>query len=647
MRRMKKTIAVILCLIMALGSFAFADVKDYEGHWAQATIQKWMDSGKVSGYPDGSYKPDANVTRAEFVKLVNGIIDFNKKADLTFKDVPATEWYYDYVGVAQEIGYISGYSAEKFGPNDYITREQAASILSRIQYLANNEEAAGKFTDSSDMSSWAKGSVGAASEAGFISGYTDGSLKPLNNLTRAEALTMIDNVMVNGKNVVVYNAGAELKDFVVEGDLIIAKTVGDGDVHLTNVEVKGNLYVYGGGENSLYFNNLKVAKIVVEKDKVRLVLGEGTTVQEVEITTEVKLENTDGTVAKVTLTGDKEVTLTGTFKDVAVVANSNIVLNNAKVETIVAAKPIVIKGTGTVTTLNANSNGITFEAKVEITKTVTGTGVTEKPAQVETPPAGGGGGGGTGGGDGDTTKEYKIDFSIALENGEDNSNIPFVPTISFKETEIMSDIFEGLIPQTKTIMNSASVKTEVEKLLASYNSRIVNADTIKLGSKVIYTKADGWNDNAYSYLNGTALKTHLSSEYPGLLDKIALDINDINDLLDAYAAVYSNPNTVKDDLTKIKTTLENEFNEDSTKAITYTYGSTVKEFNMNFDAANNTKDKSGINQIDELVDFINANYANSYTTLASFVNTYGNKIVITTTLGDDTTGTFTINITEK
>ena len=143
MRRFKKTMAIILCLIIAMGSFAYAEevqlisanAKDYEGHWAQATIQKWMDSGRVSGYPDGSYKPDANVTRAEFVKLVNSIIDFNKKAALTYKDVPASEWFYDYVGVAQEIGYISGYSTDKFGPNDYITREQAASILARIQYL--------------------------------------------------------------------------------------------------------------------------------------------------------------------------------------------------------------------------------------------------------------------------------------------------------------------------------------------------------------------------------------------------------------------------------------------------------------------------------------------------------------------------------
>ena len=147
MNNFKRTIALIMCLVLSLGSLAYAEdvmlisapiENDYEGHWAQATIQKWMDEGRVSGYPDGSYKPDNKVTRAEFVKMVNGIIDFNKMSSITYNDVQASEWFYDYIRVAQSIGYISGYSTTMFGPNDYITREQAASIVARIQYLKDN-----------------------------------------------------------------------------------------------------------------------------------------------------------------------------------------------------------------------------------------------------------------------------------------------------------------------------------------------------------------------------------------------------------------------------------------------------------------------------------------------------------------------------
>ena len=345
MKNFKKTIALVLCLILSLGTFANAEeavlisapvVKDYEGHWAQATIQKWLDAGKVSGYTDGSYKPDSNVTRAEFVKMVNGIIDFNKKAVITYKDVPASEWFYDYIGVAQAVGYISGYSLDKFGPNDYITREQAASILSRIQYLDNNESAIAKFIDNSNVSAWAKGGVGAASNAGFISGYPDGSLKPLNNLTRAEALTMIDNVLVNGKNYVVYNAGTTLKDSVVEGDLIIAKTVGKGEVSLTNLGVRGKIRIFGG-----------------------------------------------------------QVTLSGKYREVIASGDSDLFLDDGDIESLTVEKPIVLRGKGKIKTLYANSDGIMYEKDVEIEKIILGPGVTEGP-ELEAPPIGGGGGGGTG-----------------------------------------------------------------------------------------------------------------------------------------------------------------------------------------------------------------------------------------------------------
>lgn len=523
MKNLKKTIAIILCLIMAIGNFAYAEevqlisakAKDYEGHWAQETIQKWMDAGKVSGYPDGSYKPDANVTRAEFVKLVNGIIDFNKKATVTYKDVPTSEWYYDYVGVAQEIGYISGYSVDKFGPNDYITREQAASILSRIQYLGNNESGAEKFADNSKISSWAKSSVGAASEAGFISGYNDGSFKPLNKLTRAEALTMIDNVLVNGKNVVVYNDGTELKDTVVEGDLIIAKTVGDGDVRINNVEVKGNLYVYGGGVNSLYFNNLKVAKIVVEKDKVRLVLGEGTTVQEVEVATEAVLENTDGTVAKVTVTGEKSVTLAGEFKEVAVVGNSDIVLKDAKVETLVVEKPIVIKGTGTVATLNANADGITFEAEVEIKKTVNGEGVTEAPAPVEEPVAGGSGAGGVGNGGG---TEYVPALRVSFIENTNTYRFSY----TYKDTD--DDFSEFLTFMIKDILEDSNNDEFIAEYLNKVNVRLngMYVDDTKVYDNV------GW-DKMIGYLDGTQIKDDIQGLKIKLLDGtiVAADMVDL------------------------------------------------------------------------------------------------------------------------
>lgn len=648
MNKIKKTIAIILCLVLATSSLAFADevaltsapATDYAGHWAESTIQKWMDAGKISGYSDGSYKPDNNITRAEFVKLVNGTIDFNKKATVLYKDVTTADWFYDYVGIAQEIGYISGYSKDSFGPNDYMTREQAASILARIQYLNGNLAAADKFSDKSKVSSWAAESVGAAFDAGFITGYNDGTFRPSNKLTRAEALTMLDNVLVNAKNVVIYKDGAELKDKVVAGDLIIAKTVGEGNVYLTNVEIKGEVKVLGGGLNSVYFNNVQVSNIEVLKDKVRLVFADGSVIENLTAGTETVLENTDGTIAKVTVSGDGEVTLTGKFDSVAVTGNANITLDDAVITTLTVTQPITIEGTGTIATLEANANGIQFEAEVTITKTVTGEGVTEKPAVVVEAPAGGGGGGAGG----ETSKEYKISFNATLEKaGVEVGDIDFVPAKTFKDTEIVSSVANGLIPEIKLLLNNESVKPEVVKLMNLYNSKIENADSIKLGSKVIYTKDTGWNENAYSYLNGTNVKTYLDSNYPDLLNKTNIDLDDLTKLLNVYAAVYSDKSKVQADLATIKTKLESEFNEDSTKAISFTANGKEYTFNMNVDSK---VDYTDIDLIGELVDVINANYTNSYNTLGNFVNTYGNTILITFSEGD-VTGTFSVSITEK
>ncbi|MEL7605910.1 MAG: S-layer homology domain-containing protein [Sedimentibacter saalensis] len=509
MNKIKKTIAIILCLVLATSGLAFAEevavtsapATDYTGHWAEGTIQKWMDAGKISGYSDGSYKPDNNITRAEFVKLVNGTIDFSKKANVAYKDVTTADWFYDYVGIAQEIGYISGYSKDSFGPNDYITREQAASILARIQYLNDNVAAANKFSDKSKVSSWAAESVGAALDAGFITGYNDGTFRPSNKLTRAEALTMLDNVLVNAKNVVIYKDGAELKDKVVAGDLIIAKTVGEGNVHLTNVEVKGEIKVLGGGLNSVYFNNVKVSNIEVLKDKVRLVFADGSVIENLTTGTETVLENTDGTIAKVTVSGNGEVTLTGNFGEVTVTGSSNITLDDAVITKLVVEQKITIEGTGTIATLEANANGIKYEAEVKITKTVTGEGVTEKPAVVVETSGGGSGGGGAV--DPVTVPALRVSF---IEN---TNTYRF--SYTYKDTD--NDISEFLLFMIDDILSDSSNNEFINDYLGKVNSRL---DEMYAGDTKVYSE-EGWN-KAIVYLDNTNIKEDIQGLKSALLD---------------------------------------------------------------------------------------------------------------------------------
>ena len=125
---------------------------------------------------------------------------------------------------------------------------------------------------------------------------------------------------------------------VIEGNLIIAKTVGEGNVFLTNLEIKGDIQVYGGGINSIYFKNVKVAKIEVLKDKVRLVFEDGSIVEEIEVGTETIIENKDGEIQRITISDKDGVVLSGNLGTVTVSGTDKITLKNAVITKVKALK---------------------------------------------------------------------------------------------------------------------------------------------------------------------------------------------------------------------------------------------------------------------------------------------------------------------
>ena len=169
--------------------------RDYVGHWAEAVIQKWLDMEYITGYPDGTFRPEEFITRAEFVKIVNNTFGFKETAEITFTDVEEEKWYYEEIQKAYKEGDIVGVSETEFAPEDYITREQAAIIMTRLLELEGNEKGADVFSDSNKISSWAKEYVGAAAEHNLIKGYEDNTFRPQNNIKRAEALVLLDRIL--------------------------------------------------------------------------------------------------------------------------------------------------------------------------------------------------------------------------------------------------------------------------------------------------------------------------------------------------------------------------------------------------------------------------------------------------------------------
>ncbi|KJS11226.1 MAG: hypothetical protein VR67_14875 [Peptococcaceae bacterium BRH_c8a] len=170
------------------------NLTDIAGHWAGANIKKLVELGAVSGYPDGSFKPNKTITRAEFATVLVNAFNLTPRQGKKFTDT-ANHWARDFISTAAAYGIVNGYDDSRFGPNDPITREQIAAMIVKAAKLS---PAFGEltFTDSGDISTWAKESIITAVKNGIIKGYPGNILKPKGDASRAEAVTIIVNSMI-------------------------------------------------------------------------------------------------------------------------------------------------------------------------------------------------------------------------------------------------------------------------------------------------------------------------------------------------------------------------------------------------------------------------------------------------------------------
>ena len=164
-------------------------LKDIMGHWAEEDIMGLVDSGAISGYPDGNFQPDKKITRAEFAFILVKALKLEAGTEKAFTDT-ANHWAENYIAAAAANGIVSGYSATEFGPDDNLTREQMAIMIVKAASLA--ETAEGKdFADSNLISPWAKKAITIASQNKIINGYPDNTIRPQTQASRAEAATVI------------------------------------------------------------------------------------------------------------------------------------------------------------------------------------------------------------------------------------------------------------------------------------------------------------------------------------------------------------------------------------------------------------------------------------------------------------------------
>ncbi len=171
---------------------------DYEGHWAEQTIRTWIERGDLTMYGDGTFRPDQPVTRAELLSLINRMFSLAGDAPVPFPDVSVSDWYYGEVSAALEAGYITGESSGLFRPERPVTREEAAAMLGRLIFpgMEVSGELPGSLWDLNRAGDYSRGYLEDLVEQELMEGYQDKTVRPDQELTRAEAVTLLERVGV-------------------------------------------------------------------------------------------------------------------------------------------------------------------------------------------------------------------------------------------------------------------------------------------------------------------------------------------------------------------------------------------------------------------------------------------------------------------
>ncbi|WP_282943590.1 S-layer homology domain-containing protein [Paenibacillus sp. RC67] len=175
----------------------FADLK---GHWAKDDVELLASKLVIKGMTDTGFAPDNRITRAEFAAILVRSLGLSESTGSKFNDVKANDWYAGVVGAASKAGLVDGYEDGTFKPEANITREQMAVMVARAMTVAGKKVPAdskglASYTDSNAISGWAKDAVAQAVNAGIINGMTEHTFVPGQNASRAEAAVMMKRLL--------------------------------------------------------------------------------------------------------------------------------------------------------------------------------------------------------------------------------------------------------------------------------------------------------------------------------------------------------------------------------------------------------------------------------------------------------------------
>lgn len=550
----KKLLPLTLTAAMIVPSVpAMAAPSDIAGHWAESVITQWQNKGLIQGYEDGTFKPGNTITRAEFVTLMNNAKGFWSEGSINFSDVKNGSWFYSAVARAVAAGYVKGYSDGSFKPGNTITRAEAAVMIANAARLSANEAGAYRFTDVGSIPAWARGSVGAVVAAGYMTGYPDGSFDANASISRAEAVSSLNRMLggtayqptqpttpTTSDDVVIEDKGTTLKNQTVDGNVTIAKSVGNGDVTLRNVTIKGDLIVKGGGSNTVTLEDVDVrGKVRLLKEGVHLHLIGDTDIRKLLIDLAARITQSSSykdEIDEIILAGDGNLNKTTRIdvpaKQLRIENQADLILGgdveklivdeDAKGAEIEIKKGTTVKelntdakikltGEGRIDLLDVSASGVTFDKNLDIRKKDTSNGATAPKENGST----------STGGSSTTSKEITGAEEVTL-------NVPY--------GEKTADQALAAIPKTVTLnlKNGKTISATVTEWKwadgeeAKYNATPTADTTYKATTTVTIP-------SGYTY-NGTLTAKACVTVHP-------LDKTELTAALTAANAVFNNTTT--------------------------------------------------------------------------------------------------------
>ena len=204
--KLKKIVSAALAFLMLSGCIMIgsASAADDEGlpfkdvgkkKWFYDAVKYVYDGGLMNGTTADKFEPNANLSRAMFITILGRLAGAETKESDVFPDIKKNSWYSGYVGWAVEAGVVKGYDDGTFKPNKSLSRQEMAVAVDRfITYLDCRMTTGGgmwNFTDQKKVASWAKDSLAVLRNSGVVEGDQYGNFNPKNNITRAEAATII------------------------------------------------------------------------------------------------------------------------------------------------------------------------------------------------------------------------------------------------------------------------------------------------------------------------------------------------------------------------------------------------------------------------------------------------------------------------